>query len=390
LGEKLPLGGIRVIELGHIVAAPFAGMIMRDLGAEVIKVERPGGEVARNLPDQGPSIYYALNRGKKSVTLNLKTGEGRKIYLELARRADIIIENMGPGIVDRLGVGFDAVSKVNPNIIYVSIKGFGESEYSDRPALDVVAQALSGIMSVTGIPGGEPIRVGTSVADMIAGLYGVLQAIIALYNDVARPVLIESPLYDTLVSLMAYWIVYVQVIGKEPEPIGSGHHVWAPYRAFPTRNGWIFIGVTSEKHWEAFCKAFGFDDLLLDERFKTNEDRVRNKVVLEKIISDRLKEMDRDEVERRLIEARIPNAPIRKVRELVTDEYLFKRRVLSKGSDYHGNPIYYVLAPLFLNEIRSPPPGRPPLPGEHNVEILSTLLGYSEEKIGELARSGVL
>ncbi len=363
---------------------------MRDLGAEVIKVERPGGEVARNLPDQGPSIYYALNRGKKSVTLNLKTEEGRKIYLELARRTDVIIENMGPGIVDRLGVGFNTVSKVNPNIIYVSIKGFGESKYSDRPALDVVAQALSGIMSVTGIPGGEPIRVGTSVADMIAGLYGVLQAIIALYGDVARPVLIESPLYDTLVSLMAYWIVYVQVIGKEPEPIGSGHHVWAPYRAFPTRNGWIFIGVTSEKHWEAFCKAFGFDDLLSDERFRTNEDRVRNKVVLEKIISNRLKDMDRDEVERRLIEARIPNAPIRKVRELVRDEYLFRRGVLSKGSDYYGNPIYYVLAPLFLNEIRSSPPGKPPLPGEHNEEVLSRILGYSKEKIEELARRGVL
>ncbi|MEB3825759.1 MAG: CoA transferase [Desulfurococcales archaeon] len=389
MSRNTPLRGIRVLELGHIVAAPFAGMIFRDLGAEVIKVEKPGGEIARDLPDQGPSIFYALNRGKKSIVLNLKHPKGREVYLKLASQVDIIIENMGPGVVDKLGIGFRDVSKVNEDVIYVSIKGFGSGSYDNRPALDVVAQALSGIMKVTGVPGGEPVRVGTSVADMLAGIYGVLQSIIALWRKPSGPVFIEAPLYDSLVSLMAYWITFVQLMRREPEPIGSGHHVWAPYRAFKARDGWIFIGVTGDKHWRAFCTALGFTDLLSDPRFSTNKDRVRHKAYLEKTIQERLSSLTRGYIEEALIKAGVPVASIRNVGEVVSDEYLKRRRVLVEGTGMREESLYYVSTPLFIDGFEKAEPGRPPRLGEHTVDILSWL-GYSEGDIREMLDEGVV
>ncbi|MCE4600183.1 MAG: CoA transferase [Desulfurococcales archaeon] len=386
--EVPPLKGVRVLELGHIVAAPFAGMILHDLGSEVIKVEKPGGEIARDLPDQGPSIFYALNRGKKSVVINLKDERGREAYLRLASKVDIIVENMGPGVVEKLGIGYDDVVKYNDKVIYVSIKGFGKGIHEKRPALDVVAQALSGLMRVTGHPGGEPVRVGTSIADMLAGLYGVLQAILALYRD-NRPTFIEAPLYDSLVSIMAYWVTYVQVIGREPEPIGSGHAVWAPYRAFKARDGWVFIGVTSDKHWARFCQALGFDDLLADERFKTNQGRARHKKELESIIQARLQGLERDYIVEKLTQAGVPVAPIRNVGEVARDEYLVERGILRKGLGLRGEELLYITSPLLTRGFTVNPPGRPPHPGEHTVEVLSSL-GYSMGEIEALARKGVV
>ena len=385
-----PLRGVRVLELGHVVAAPFAGMIMADLGAEVIKVERPGGEVARNLPDQGPSIFYALNRGKKSVTLNLKDPRGREAYLRLARVSDVILENMGPGVAERLGVGFEDVSKVNPRIIYVSIKGFGRGVLEDRPALDVVAQALSGIMTVTGQPGGEPVRVGTSIADMLAGIFAVLQALIALRDESKRPTYIEAPLYDSLLPLMAYWVAYVQIRGRDPKPIGSGHTVWSPYRAFRVRDGWVFIGITSNKHWKAFCESLGFHDLLEDPRFQDNNGRASHKELLESVIEERLRGFTRDEVVNILSKAGVPVAPIRRVSELLEDDYLLSRGILRQGKGLEGEELLYVTTPLFMTGYKVVDPGRPPLPGEHNREILEGLLGYTREEVEELEREGVI
>ncbi|MCE4599420.1 MAG: CoA transferase [Desulfurococcales archaeon] len=382
--DQYPLAGIRVIELGHIVAAPFAGMILSDLGAEVIKVEKPGGEIARNLPDQGPSIFYALNRGKKSVVIDLKSPKGREAYLRLASVSDVVVENLGPGVVDKLGVGFKEVSRVNPRIIYASIKGFGRGEHEKRPALDVVSQALSGLMRVTGIPGGEPIRVGTSIADMLAGLFSVMQILIALGRR-ERPVFIEAPLYDSLAVLMAYWVVYFQVYRREPVPLGSGHHVWAPYRAFRVKDGWVFIGVTSDRHWEALCKALGFEDLLSDSRFKDNWGRSKFKELLESIVAERIKDYSRDELVSILIPAGIPVAPIRGVGELVEDEYLKSRGVLRHGMDVEGNSMLYLVTPIFMEGVRIRDPGRPPLPGEHNREVLGGLLGYSDNDIAEIS-----
>jgi len=384
-----PLHGVRVLELGHVVAAPFAGMIMADLGAEVIKVERPGGEVARNLPDQGPSIFYALNRGKKSVSINLKHPKGRKVYLDLARSSHVILENLGPGVVERLGIGYEEVAKVNPRIIYVSIKGFGSGALEERPALDVVAQALSGIMTVTGYPGGDPVRVGTSVADMLSGLFGVLQAVLALRSG-RGPVYIEAPLYDSLVSLMAYWVTYVQVTGREPEPIGSGHTVWAPYRAFRARDGWVFIGVTSNRHWKALCKALSMEELLEDPRYTDNEGRARHKMELESRVEERIRVMARDEVVEILSSAGVPVAPIRRVGELLDDAYLRARGILRPGQGLAGESLLYVMTPVFMRGFSLMEPGKPPGPGEHNREVLRGLLGYTDDEIDELMEEGVL
>lgn len=388
------MSGIRVLELGHIVAGPFAGLLLVDLGAEVIKVERPGGDPTRSLPDMYDSIFVALNRGKKSVVLDLKTEGGRRTFLDLARKCHVLIENLGPGVAERLGVGFRAVSNVNPEIVYVSIKGFGSSLYEDRPALDVVAQAVSGLMSVTGFPRGEPVRVGTSIADMSAGLFGVLQAVAALYakskDKLRGPVYIEAPLVDSVLSFMTYWVTYYSLLGADPEPIGSGHKVWSPYRAFKTVDGWVFIGVTSNRHWEGLCKALKLEELARDERFSTNEGRVKHKELVERIVQERVSKMRRDEVVEFLSKHGVPVAPIQRMSDVVRDPYI-KARGLLREVRWMDKLVLTSSMPYFINSEKAPNVKTPPPKlGEHTKEVLLSLLGYSEKDLERLRREGAI
>lgn len=388
------LEGIRVLELGHIVAGPFAGTLFVDLGAEVIKIERPEGDPTRSLPGMGDSIFVALNRGKKSVVLNLKTESGKRIFLELSRKSHVIVENLGPKVVDRLGVGFKDVSKANPDIIYVSIKGFGSGSYENRPALDVVAQAMSGLMSVTGFPNGKPVRVGTSIADMSAGLFGVLQAISALYGKalgrLKGPVYIEAPLVDSVLSYMSYWVTYYSEFKEDPQPIGSGHKVWCPYRAFRTMDGWAFIGVTSNRHWVGLCKALHLDKLLEDERLSTNEGRVRYKDLVERSVQEKISAMKKEEIVELLSKYEVPTAPVYRISDVTKDPYL-RERGLFKEVEWMGRKILTLVMPYFINSKDAPGlRGKPPALGEHTKEVLKNLLGYSENDLERLRSEGAI
>ncbi len=391
--DKGPLNGIRVIELGYIVAGPFAGALLADLGAEVIKVERREGDQTRSLPDMGDSIFVALNRGKKSVVIDLKKDRGREIFLELAKRSHVVIENMGPGVVDRLGIGFKDVSRVNPEIIYVSIKGFGAGLYRDRPALDVVAQAMSGIMSVTGVPGGEPIRVGTSIADMLSGFMAVFQIVLSLYlrsiGAVRGPLFIESPLLDSVMPLMTYWITYYSKFKSDPEPIGSGHKVWSPYRAFKARDGWVFIGVTSDRHWIALCRALSLDHLAQDERFSTNHGRVKYRELVEKIVQERVSAMNRDDVVNLLAKHGVPVSPIYRISDVVADRYFWERGLIREIM-WRGEKLLSSQIPVFISGVPTSRRGDPPELGEHTREVLMEILGYSENDLEELKKLGVI
>jgi formyl-CoA transferase len=390
---KGPLNGIRVLELGYIVAGPFAGALLADLGAEVIKIERREGDQTRSLPDMGDAIFVALNRGKKSIVIDLKKERGREIFLELAKRSQVVIENMGPGVVDRLGIGFKDVSKVNPEIIYVSIKGFGSGLYSERPALDVVAQAMSGLMSVTGIPGGEPIRVGTSIADMLAGFMAVFQIILSLYlksiGAVRGPLFIESPLLDSVMPLMTYWITYYSKFNHDPEPIGSGHKVWSPYRAFKARDGWVFIGVTSDKHWKALCEALSLDNLAGDERLATNAGRVKYRELVEKAVQEKISSMERDEVVKMLSIRGVPVSPIYRVSDVVADKYFWDRGLI-REIFWRGSRLLSAQTPIYISGVSSSRSGDPPELGEHTCSVLRDVLGYSDRDLDELKRFGVI
>jgi formyl-CoA transferase/CoA:oxalate CoA-transferase len=387
------LNGVVAIELGHLLAGPSVTALLRDLGAEIIKIEQPEtGDYARNVPHLGPSIWLNYNRGKKSVTLNLKHPKGKEIFYKLVENADVVVENFGPGVAERLGVSYEHLSKINEKLIYCSVKAFpSNSLYRDLPGLDAVAQALGGTMSVTGHPGGEPARIGNSATDLGAGAYGALAIVSALIyrNKTGKGLKIEVSLYDTAVYWNGYWITLYSLTGEVAKPLGSGHPMWCPYKCFLCKDGkWVFIGITSDAHWESFCKVFGLEEVSRDPRFKTNADRVQHRQIVEKIVADVIKSMNRDEVVNKLREAKIPHAPVRTMDEVADDPDLREREIIIQM------PTDYGIAKVTMSPItilgqtigtKSPPPKL----GEHNEEVLSKL-GYSRKEINEMKKQGII
>jgi formyl-CoA transferase/CoA:oxalate CoA-transferase len=387
------LDGVVVVELGHLLAGPSVTALLRDLGAEVIKIEQPGtGDYARNTPYLGPSIWLNYNRGKKSVTLNLKHPRGKEIFYKLVENADVVVENFGPGVAERLGVSYEQLSRINQKLIYCSVKAFpSNSLYRDLPGLDAVAQALGGTMSVTGHPGGEPARIGNSATDLGAGAYGALAIVSALIyrNKTGKGLKIEVSLYDTAVYWNGYWITLYSLTGEVAKPLGSGHPMWCPYKCFLCKDGkWVFIGITSDTHWESFCKVFGLEEVSRDPRFKTNADRVQHRQIVEKIVADVIKSMNRDEVVNKLREAKIPHAPVRTIDEVADDPDLREREILIEMSTDYGVAKVTMSPITILGQTigtKSPPPKL----GEHTEEVLSRL-GYSKEEINELNKQGII
>ncbi|MGH7339081.1 MAG: CaiB/BaiF CoA transferase family protein, partial [Candidatus Rokuibacteriota bacterium] len=278
----LPLDGLRVLELGHIVAGPSAGLLLADLGADVIKIEKPGeGDQSRGMPAGNAANFHFLNRNKRSLAVDLKgSTEGRALFLRLVSASDIVIDNFGYGAVEGLGLGYDVLSRVNPGVIYLALKGFLPGPYEARPFLDVLAQMSAGLAFMTG-PRGQPLRAGASVVDVGAAAYGVI-AVLAALQQRARTGLgqkITSGLYETTVFLMGQWLASFAATGEPSVPmpeIRQGTRMgWGIYQLFTAADGeQVFVGITSNGHWERFCKELGLDDLLADERLSDNGKRV--------------------------------------------------------------------------------------------------------------------
>jgi len=393
----LPLQGVRVLELGHIIAGPSAGLLLADLGADVVKVERPGeGDQSRGMPAGTAANFHFLNRNKRSITIDLKgSSEGRDLFLRLVKTSDVVIDNFAYGAVEGLGLGYDVLSRVNPRIIYLALKGFLPGPYEARPFLDELAQMSAGLAFMTG-PRGQPMRAGASIVDVGAAAYGIIAVLAALQQRERTGVgqKITSGLYETTVFWVAQWLANYAATGEPSVPmpeIRQGTRMgWGIYQLFAAADGeQVFIGITSNAHWERFCKEFALDDLLADERLDDNAKRVAARGWLPRRIAEEMLRHTSAELAERLERARIPFAPLRRPDQLVDDPHLnaagqFLDTPLP-GRGIAKLPKMPVRSTAFEFTLRRPAPRL----GEHTREVLEES-GLSKDEIDALASRRVI
>ena len=393
-GEGRPLSDVTVLELGHIIAGPFCSMVLADLGAEVIKVESPeSGDAVRDSSPIGNSSFDYVNRNKLGVSLDLKSEDGRAIFHELVEEADVLVENFAAGTADRLGVGYDDLAAVNEELVYCSIKGFNAGPYESFPALDPVAEALSGVMSVTGHPDQPPVRSGTSLSDMVASLYAAVTVLGAVRQRDATGdgQHVTVPLFESTVALMGYWLAYTQSYDDVPEPMGASHPGWAPYDVFQSADDeWVFVGPSSDRQWRALCDALALD-LADDPRFAALADRLDNRVELHAIVEATCEEYAAEEIVSRLQDAGVPVAPVNDTRDVCEDPHLRETDALGEVTATEGGG-GRIVTPRF--------PGRstgfervestdPPSLGEDTASVLGAL-GYESDEIERLREEDVV
>jgi CoA:oxalate CoA-transferase len=372
-------------------------MMLCDMGAEVIKVERPRtGDDARFFGPfiKGESGYYmSLNRGKKSITLNLKHKNGKEIIKKLMKKVDIVLENFRPRTMDKLGFDYQDVKKINPKIIYASTSGYGQTGPISRMAgYDIVAQAVGGIMSITGSPDGPPTRVGTSIADILAGMFTAYGIMIALYNrgKTEKGAKIDVAMVDSVASVLENAIIRYFATGKSPKPIGSRHPSLTPFDMFQAKDGYIVIAIGNEKLWHSFCQAIGKKELLKDPRFVNNKKRLKNEKILKSLIEKWTKKKTVKELLIIFNKSGIPCGPVNSMERMVRHPQILFRNMIQEIRHPVAGRIKMAGIPLKMAGFSDKIPGRPPLLGEHTEKILKKYLRYSPKKIKELRKEGVI
>lgn len=393
-----PLEGLLVLDLSRVLAGPYCTMMLADLGAEVLKVEIPGrGDDTRQWGPPfagGEAAYYlCVNRGKKSITLNLKTAEGREIVRRLAERADVLVENFYPGTMDEWGIGYQALRARNPRLIYCAITGYGQTgPYRDRPGYDFIIQAQGGIMSITGPVEGPPMKVGLAIVDVTAGMFATIAILAALWERErsGEGQFIDIALLDSHVA----WLINVGsnylISGERPRRYGNAHPNIVPYEPFPTSDGWIAVGVGNDRQWRDLCAVGGWNDLAEDPRFATNPLRVQNRDVLIPILQERFRTRTAREWEEALLAANIPCAPILHIDEVFSDPHVLSRGMVVEMPHPTAGRIRVAGSPLKLSRTPVRLEDPPPLLGQHTEEILRTYLGYRPEEIDRLREQGVI
>lgn len=389
---NLPLSGIKVIELGHAVMGPSCGMILADMGAEVIKVERtPRGDDTRRLLGFGAGLFPFFNRNKKSLVLNLKSEEGKEILRRLVAQSDVLLENFGPGTAERLGFGYEDCAKINPRLVYCSLKGFMPGPYQHRPSLDNLVQMMGGLAFMTG-PRGRPLRAGASVIDIMGGTYGALGILAALYErkTTGKGKKVLATLFECTAFLVGQHMAVTAVTGKPSTPMPEGTAPWGVYDLFETRDGdLIFIGITSDQHWQRFCQIFQVHDLAADQRLQTNNDRVRNRQWMIPRLQKLIKGMDKDRVVELCDRARIPFAPVVRPDELFDDPQLNQGGGLLETTLPGGIKTKLPKLPLRVGEADFGLRCDPPALGEGGREVLLEL-GFTEPELQQLEKKGVV
>jgi crotonobetainyl-CoA:carnitine CoA-transferase CaiB-like acyl-CoA transferase len=390
-----PLSGIRVVELGHIIAGPSGSLLLADLGADVVKVEEPrAGDQARGMPNHG-SAFYALNRDKRSIAIDLKQAEGRSIFERLVRRADVVLDNYAPGVLDRLGIGYTWGSQVNPRVVYCSIKGFLPGPNGDRPLLDELAQMMGSMAYMTG-PLGTPLRSGPSVIDIGAATYGVLATVAALYDRqrTGRGQHIQAGLFETTVFLSAQHVAQAAITGQAPVPMpsrGMGSRLgWGVYQLFTTRDErQVFIAITSNVHWERFCTALELLDLRDDPDLDSNPKRCQHRPRLIPRIEAVVRMLTSAELVGKLEAARVPYAPVNTPLDVLDDPHLLASGILHPVRTEDGQTLQLPGLPVASDAFQPEPRYDPPAIGQQTCEILAEL-GYPEEEIGRLLDARVV
>ena len=397
MSAALPLSHIRVLDLTRILSGPFCTMKLGDMGADVIKIEQPGkGDDTRQWGPpfvRGESAYFlSVNRNKRSVTLNLKSAQGKEILRKIIRRSDVIVENFRGGVMDSLGFGYKSVRRINPRIIYCSISGYGQtSSRSHKPSYDLIVQGESGLMDVTGFPEGPPVKAGISLADVTAGMLAFEGILLALINRerTGKGDQVDISLLDGLLSLFAYQAQIALSSKQSVTRKGNRHPTITPYETFTVRDGYINVAVGSEAAWKSFCAAIGRVELSAGPRFRTNTDRVKHRDALERILVPIMKSRRAAEWLRRFGRADVPAGRINSIPEALRLPTVRERKMLRNIPHPAGGRITVVGSPIRLTGFPASRISPPPLLGQHTGEVLAEL-GYSRKQLAELSRKEII
>jgi len=389
--KRLPLAGVRVVEFVHMIMGPSCGLVLADLGAEVIKIEPLAGDNTRRLTGTGAGFWATYNRNKKSLAVNLKSPAGMQIVRKLLATADAVIENFRPGTMAKLGLGYAGVKKLRPDIIYCSLKGFLPGPYEARTALDEVVQMMGGLAYMTG-PVGRPLRAGASVNDIMGGMFGAIAILAALHERAATGSgqFVQSALYENNVFLVAQHMMQYAVTGKPAAPMPSRLSAWAIYDVFDTADGGqLFVGVVSDTQWKAFCERFGMPELAADTSLATNNQRVHARERLLPLVRARFARMSKADLMDACARAGLPYAPIVRPEELFEDPHLNAAGGFAEVTLADGRKVKTPKLPFEMDGRRFATELDVPGLGSHTRELLAEL-GYAATAVDELLRDGVI
>lgn len=392
-----PLDGIKVLDLTRVLAGPYATMLLGDLGAEVIKIEQPGtGDESRNFGPfkNGFSLYFmSVNRGKRSVTLNLKTERGQAIFKQLLAHTDIVVENFRPGTMKKLGLDYDTLKAEHRSLIYAACSGFGQTgPYAQQGAYDMIIQGMGGIISITGEPEGPPVRVGTSISDITAALFTTIGVLSALHhrNQTGKGQFVDVAMLDSLVAVLENAVVRYFATGEAPRPLGARHPAITPFEAFASADGHVIIALGNDTLWAKFCEYVNRLDLISDERFRTNADRTENHAELFPILSDIMSERTTDDWIDALGEIGVPCGPINAMDKVVSHPQVQAREMITRVAHQITGEVKVPGVPIKLSETPGNVDAPAPSLGEHTTEVLTDVLKMSPDEVAQLKQDGII
>ena len=394
-----PLAGIRILDLTWVLAGPYAAMILCDLGAEVVKVERPPhGDVARTT---GPfvnneSMYFqSVNRGKRSISIDLRSDAGRDIFLQLVDQADVVMENFTPGVMDKLGIGPNALLERNPRLVFASTSGFGQTgPWRDRPALDIIVQGMGGVMSITGYPDEPPARPGTSIGDICGGLYTAIGILAALrerdHSGTGQSV--DISMLDCQIAILENAVARYFTTGTEPGPLGTRHPSATPFQAFPTADGWMVVALSwgIDSQWELFCAELGLPALVGDDRFDTSFKRTENHAELEPVLFEATRKQPTDHWVEALSQYGIPIGPLNTIGQAVSQEQILAREMITTVEHPIAGDVTMAASPLKLSRTPARVRGYGPQFGQDTAQVLEEWLGFDATQTKALVESGIV
>jgi crotonobetainyl-CoA:carnitine CoA-transferase CaiB-like acyl-CoA transferase len=392
-----PLEGVRILELGQIIAGTYGSQVLSDLGAEVIKVEAPEGDLGR-IPSVAPyrglsGLFLTFNRNKQSVVINLKTAAGRQLFYDLVKVSDVVIDNFRPGVLERLAIDYPTLSRINPRIIQCSVTGFGSAgEYKDYPALDLNIQAISGHMAITGEPGRPPVRVGIPLADISGGIYSSKGILAALFDRerTGQGRRIEISMFDTMLHLMTYIGTMWLTNGEVPNPPGSAHDYSVPWQAFATSDGYVVVATRQEIFWQKLCSVLEHPGLAGDPRFADNASRVKNREVLVPLLEQIFRTRTAADWLARLRAADVPAAPVNNVDDAFAEPPVKEREMIVEYDHPQVGKVRLPGNPIKMSGVSGTISKPAPMLGEHTDVVLQTLLRLSAKEIAALRENGAI